>query len=114
MHLQHNQVSSNSVHKVIPTHTNGTILALVTCNHLISLFFSGSRQKQYILNEVIIVLYNVCLVLTEEETMNSVFCNQERKCGIVFGTSYCILTGSSPFHSHNNFNWHRHEIPDFS
>ena len=38
---------------------------------------------------------------------DSVFYNQERKCGLVFGTSYCILTGFSPCHSHNNFNWHR-------
>ena len=89
MHLQHNQQHIQ----------NGTILELVTCNHLVSLFFSGSRHNQYILNEVIIALYNVFLVLIEGNTVNSVFYNQERKGGLVFGTSYCILTGYSPCHS---------------
>ena len=89
MHFQHNEQHIQ----------NGTILALVTCNQLVSLFFSGRWHKQYILNEVIIALYNVFLVLTEGNTVNSVFYNQERKDGLVYRPSYCILTGYSPCHS---------------
>ena len=102
MHLQHNQVLSNSVYEVIPTHTKwyhswhwSHAIILSPC------FFRmlATWHTQYILNEVIIALHNICLVLTEGNTVNTFFCKQERKCGLVFGTSYCILTGSSSCHS---------------
>ena len=95
MHLQHNQVSSNSVSEDIPTHTkwyhswhwsHGTIL--YPC-------LSGSQHTQYILNEVIIALHNIILVLTEGNTVNSFVCKQERKCDLIFGKSYYISTRSS-------------------
>ena len=96
MHLQHNQVSSNSVSEVIPTYTKWYHSWHWSHATILSPCRSGSRHKQYILNEVIIALHNVCLVLTEGNTVNSFFCKQERKCDLIFRTSYCISTGSSP------------------
>ena len=69
MDLQHNQVSSNSVYEVIPTHTKGYHCGISHMQPSYLLVFSGRRHKQYILNEVFIALYNVCLVLTEGNTV---------------------------------------------
>ena len=67
------------MYKIFPTHTKWYHSGISHMQPSYLLVFSGSQHKQYILNEVIIALYNVCLILTEGNTVNSVFCNHAGK-----------------------------------